>query len=766
MKVTKISFENSYLPAGSCCDPQALPKPAADFRAASSTANHRLRMMRLSRRFFAAFFTSTTWWLGVAISLMLFALTSRMVEDKAAAKFAYHAANAEVAIQARIRSYTDVLRGVSALFSTHHHVTRDKFRAYVNQLELESGFPGIRNINFAPRVYASERDAFIATVRADTSVHAQGYPEFTIKPPGERPEHHVLTYQEPMEKNMGTFGFDMASWPDVKKALDHSRDTGQLSASGRLIRINGPNKHVGLAMRLPLYRPGMPLDTVEQRRAAYYGSVGAGFDVSQLMLGAIDRETLQILRLKLYDTGSSIEQRAFGTVDPARLLFDSAGNAAEPDTQQLAPNEHYIKRSQLEIGSRVWEAEFSADKGAMLDAFDSLLPWVVLAIGLTGSLLFYGIFYSLTSARIRAVEIANDMTKDLRASEASLAEAQHMAQLGSWLLEAASGAMYWSAETYRIFGLERTHRTSYDDFIGRIHDDDRSPVKDGIARTLDSGMEFSTEHRIVRHDGAVRWVQTITRPSVNPEDMRLRGTIMDITERKNTVEALRQSQDLLRELTAHQDRVKEDERKRIAREIHDELGQTLLALRIDVAMLEARTGRSHPRLNQKVRAVLAHIDATVKTIRTIINNLRPAVLDLGLTAAIEWQVAEFQRRSAIECELVISELDVYIDDALATTLFRVLQESLTNVLRHAGATRVVIELYCEDDRLVMRIADNGVGFPNSRRKANSFGLIGVEERIHALNGECRIRSVQGKGTTLAIYIPVARTETVLAPTGS
>jgi signal transduction histidine kinase len=227
------------------------------------------------------------------------------------------------------------------------------------------------------------------------------------------------------------------------------------------------------------------------------------------------------------------------------------------------------------------------------------------------------------------------------------------------------------------------------------------------------------------------------------------------------VEALKRSQELLRELTAHQDRVKEEERRRIAREIHDELGQTLLALRIDVSMLEARTAKAHPRLNEKVRGALNHIDATVKTIRTIINNLRPAVLDLGLTAAIEWQVAEFRRRSGIACSLLMDDEELAVDDVRATTLFRILQESLTNVIRHSKATRVVIELRREDDKLVMRITDNGVGiYPGSRKGGNSFGLVGVEERIHALNGRFIINSAPGNGTTLTIFIPLPPEEEI------
>lgn len=228
-----------------------------------------------------------------------------------------------------------------------------------------------------------------------------------------------------------------------------------------------------------------------------------------------------------------------------------------------------------------------------------------------------------------------------------------------------------------------------------------------------------------------------------------------INERRQAEEALRQSQEELRQLASYQERIKEDERKRIAREIHDELGQNLLALRIDIAMLHARTGSTHPKLNRKVHSVLDHIDSTMKAMRAIINNLRPTVLDLGLNAAIEWQVKEFQRRTGIACELVMSDKELVVDDNRATALFRILQESLNNVFRHARATKARIELCRKDDRLFMTVADNGVGiFPGCRRKANSFGLVGIKERISTLGGELSIDTAKDEGTALTVSIPV------------
>jgi len=220
---------------------------------------------------------------------------------------------------------------------------------------------------------------------------------------------------------------------------------------------------------------------------------------------------------------------------------------------------------------------------------------------------------------------------------------------------------------------------------------------------------------------------------------------------------LRQSKQLLLQLATHQELIKEEERKRIAREIHDELGQNLLALRIDASMLHARTASTHRKLNEKAAYALHHIDATIKSVRSIINDLRPPVLDLGLQAAIEWQIEEFRRRSGIACVMHVESehLDRDIAERQATALFRILQESLTNILRHAQATQVNVELHRNDASFTMRIADDGIGMPeNPRAGVQSFGLQGIKERVRMLGGELSIDSALGEGTTLTVSIPL------------
>ncbi len=226
-------------------------------------------------------------------------------------------------------------------------------------------------------------------------------------------------------------------------------------------------------------------------------------------------------------------------------------------------------------------------------------------------------------------------------------------------------------------------------------------------------------------------------------------------ERMRTEKALHASQRQLRKLFAHQESIKEQERKRISREMHDGLGQDLYALKIEILALYIRTGTSHPRLHERVARVLQQVDGLMKSVRSVLNNLRPEVLDLGLIAAIRSQVTEFQRCSGIVCKFE-SPLDhLPMNEECATALFRIVQEALTNIMRHAKATQSSVELLQVGDMLCMNVKDNGCGFsPSARRKNGSFGLLGMRERVNALHGKMELVSEPERGASLAISIPI------------
>lgn len=235
--------------------------------------------------------------------------------------------------------------------------------------------------------------------------------------------------------------------------------------------------------------------------------------------------------------------------------------------------------------------------------------------------------------------------------------------------------------------------------------------------------------------------------------------LRDVTERVKAEEELLHSRQELRELAAAANSVREQEKSRIARELHDELAQALTALKMDVAWTRERLAPGQDALAVKLTAMQELLDSTVAATRRISADLRPLMLDdLGLAPAAEWLVQNFRQRTGIHCELAIGAGELELDDERATAVFRILQESLTNVARHAQASQVEVNLDKTDREVLLSVHDNGQGFSTATpRKRNSFGLIGLRERAQLLGGSVEISSTPGEGTTIEVRIPLAET---------
>jgi len=240
------------------------------------------------------------------------------------------------------------------------------------------------------------------------------------------------------------------------------------------------------------------------------------------------------------------------------------------------------------------------------------------------------------------------------------------------------------------------------------------------------------------------------------------GTHHDMTERKNAEFAvlklnreLGESRQQLRQLVAQQQEEREAERKHIAREVHDELGQLLTALRLDMSLMEIRYGALDAALITQVTASKALVDRAIGAVRQVAANLRPVELDLGLVSAIEFLCHEFGKHSATVCVLHIADKDISLDEARSTVIFRILQESLTNVARYAAAGQVTVTLGCDGDKLGLEIRDNGQGFDMvAVASRHSLGLLGMRERAIALGGRLDVISAPGQGTMVGVTIPL------------
>jgi signal transduction histidine kinase len=580
--------------------------------------------------------------IAIAASLALFMVVRDAVESVARLRFEREASDIKHVIEARIKSYTDIMYGLQALLATQSPVSRIQFHRYVTSLDLKRRYPGYDVVNFATYVPARDKERFEQAVRRDTSLDPRGYPEFSIRPPGRRPEYFVIVYIEPMAGFEFAFGLDLGANPavagtDAKALTDlqfSARDSGTLTASGRPIRIKASKDYVGLAVRLAVYRSGMPLDTLQNRRAAYLGSVGAGFNVEELMKGVLSPEAGKYMRFNVYDVGSTETGETRKPASREWLLFESNQSIAAPNVGTVA---EALFRSDLpmEFGGRVWEIQFSAPKDAVIDRVDAILPWLVLGAGLLSSGLLFGMFYSLASSHRRAVEIANEMTRDLRASTEQL--------------------------------------------------------------------------------------QAMSRQLVD---------------------------------------VQETERRQIARELHDRVGQNLTAISITLDIMKSQIGEGgNSALRTRLDDAAALLESTSGSIENVMSELRPPMLDdYGLLPALQWYGEEFWRRTGIRVRVEGDEQMERVPQTSEIALFRIAQEALNNVAKHAHARHVDIALARNGTHVVMSVSDDGMGFDAaptmaSRRRRPGLGMVTMRERTQAVGGQFEIGPAPGRGARVVVRVP-------------
>jgi two-component system sensor histidine kinase UhpB len=282
--------------------------------------------------------------------------------------------------------------------------------------------------------------------------------------------------------------------------------------------------------------------------------------------------------------------------------------------------------------------------------------------------------------------------------------------------------------------------------------------------------EFELEYRIVPKDGSIRWIRDRCFPirERSGQICRIVGIAEDITERKlaeqerNLAQArLKATSEQLRALSANLQSAREEERTRIAREIHDELGSALTALNwnleeLDKTFSQYVSGPELETLRHQTKAMMRQTDAIISNIRRIASDLRPAILDLGLVDAIEWQAQQFQQRTGIRCLIDCDTDSVHVNKEQSIAVFRILQETLTNVLRHAQATEVNIAIEETSLGLALKIHDNGKGITEQEKTDHmALGLLGMQERAHLAGGTIDIAGIKGRGTTVTVRIPLA-----------
>ncbi len=285
---------------------------------------------------------------------------------------------------------------------------------------------------------------------------------------------------------------------------------------------------------------------------------------------------------------------------------------------------------------------------------------------------------------------------------------------------------------------------------------DRDALLDRLETTslMPGIIQWEGRARASNEDGNMRWIQIGASPSLGPDGLlRWTGVITDITALKRAEQELGQSRDELRALSAHLAQIRESERARIAREIHDDIGGLLTGLRADLSWLKRRVG-GDPAIGEKLLYMNELVDSAAGASMRIVRDLRPAVLDFGFAYAMHWLATDFNRHSDMNCEFSCNNEEADIDRERAAPVFRIFQELLTNITKHSGAQQVRADLNISDEIVSLEVQDDGIGIARpDRRRAESFGIRGMQERALELGGKFSIDPLDGGGTLARLEVP-------------
>jgi PAS domain S-box-containing protein len=318
---------------------------------------------------------------------------------------------------------------------------------------------------------------------------------------------------------------------------------------------------------------------------------------------------------------------------------------------------------------------------------------------------------------------------------------------------------YLSEGCHALLGVTAERlRTDSSLFFDLVLPEDRNSCIASMQESAAEMKAWNWEGRIwIEKWKDIKWINLRSTPRALPgEGVQWEGIMTNITQSRLEQDEIKRSRQQLAELSAHVETVKEKERMRIAREIHDDLGGNLTAIKMALALIVRRLPAENAELAEKTAYVDALVDRTIEAVHRISADLRPGILDFGIVAAIDWQAGEFEKQFGIPCRFSSNKKEIELHPDQATALFRIFQEALTNIGKHAGASQVAVRLACGERSVRLEVIDDGRGIAQAdRAKPKSFGIRGMIERASALGGQLSVCAAPGGGTVVAVRIPLA-----------
>lgn len=442
------------------------------------------------------------------------------------------------------------------------------------------------------------------------------------------------------------------------------------------------------------------------------------------------------------------------------------GTFLEPGT---SPDKEDIVSSEDAGGDRWFAAYRTVTKYPLIVSpavreAEALAPWTQVAVPIAGFAFAVTAFIAVTSIMVVLNLLRKERLElELKESDERLRHMVQSARDAILTIDASRNVVLFNSAAERMFRAEASNvlGRSIDDFLLRSQ---HPKLASNLMRYLDEGWQsppgMALLGIIALTDDKIEFPVELSLSTTTVHgELLITAIFRDLSDRRRIEHQLVEKNQQLRELSATLENIQEEERSRISRELHDELGQSLTGIRMEISWLGGRLQALQPEMEAKVGAVKKLIDSTIAAVRRISSDLRPLVLDdLGFSAAAHWYIDQFSARSAIDVSVELPESDPIHGGSVATALFRILQESLTNIARHAEATSVAVTLKQIDHQWRLSIRDDGKGFDEmTLRHRRGIGLIGMRERVQMLGGTFRLESVPRQGTLIEVCIPFERT---------
>ena len=696
--------------------------------------------------------------LTFALVVIFFIYTNAWEQDRIKLEFKRRTDQLAQQLQKNFDNYIDVLHSVENLYASSVPINRRQFKTFVSR--WFSLHPGIRAVSWSPRILDSERANYEQAAREDGLGNFQlteQSPEGQLVRAARRAEYIPVYYVESVSGSRRALGFDAASDPTRREALNRARDTGKPTATDPLRLLQDSERQGGFVVFLPVYKPGRPQNSLEERRLNLYGYISGAFRIHEMMSNALKGAKMDDVEIRLYDARGGEKKRLLyehrsKEVESQDLLVDANQGIQPAPLQTVVP---------FEIAGHQWIVQFAPAK-AYLIAQRGWQAWSVLAGGLFFTGLLGGFLLILTghTAKLRAVntDLENEITERKRAEDAvtqlaAIVESSDDAIIGTTLEGVITS---WNKGAEIIYGYSAKEVTGRS--ISILYPPDRLDELQRLRGKLQQGEPVAQYETIrVRKAGAQLHVSLTLSPmkDATGKITAVASIARDITERKRAESELQR----LQKLAAVR------ERTRLARDLHDNVLQSLAVagLNLEAAIQGLKVDPEVAR--EQLRGVQDLVVREQRELRSFIDELKlatlvPGEIDFKFGYLLQQLAKTVEQQWHLSVELKMDGLDAQIPVVLEREIYQIIREGLVNAGRHSHASVVEVDLKADDHYARITVSDNGCGFPfrghydDAALTSMGLGPAVIKSRVASLGGLLNINSTES-GARLEVTLPLS-----------